>query len=291
MTVCIAVACDYHPKQINNHPQLIMVSDTLLSMGITSADTLKARALTSNWSVMLAGEDVTYAEDVIEQARKNIKSRGVSSQIDAVWSMVNAYKSIRIEQIEQRYLSSYNITVAEFLAKNPDFPTPTKRQSLLDDIDKFDLGCEFLVSGFPPTGSNPCIFQITNPGRYVPQSLQGYWAIGSGDANAITYLARRNQSDLRPFASSLYNAIAAKKLAEKAQGIGPDTIVYIMKHGGTQVEFLTTSQVDAIIKMWNEEEANVQPANLEDRVKKIMTPPSNPELPMQLASGTSEPVQ
>src|SRR5579862_1790759 len=215
MTVCIAVACDQYNEQ--RTPKLIMVSDTHVSMGVTSARALKARGLANTWSIMIAGDDVTYAEDVIGEAVALMDARHIKGLSDAALSTTKAYQNTRKIQIEQQFLSSYNIDLDAFLAKGPDFPTSSKRQSLIDEIEKYDLGCEFLVSGFMPGGKSPYIFQVCNPGRYVPQSLLGYWSIGSGNVNAITYLARRGQFSGLDYETSLYNAIAAKKLAEKAE--------------------------------------------------------------------------
>jgi hypothetical protein len=287
MTVCIAVACESYSES-DKSPYLIMVSDTLLSMGATSSEALKARYLSYTWSVMLAGDDIAYAEDVITRARNNLKERSTTSLSDVVISITKAYKSVRIEQIEEQFLGSYNMDLSEFLAKGPDYPTPTRRQSLLDEIEKFDLGCEFLVAGFSSPTSGPYVFQIVNPGRYVPHSLVGYWAIGSGNINAITYLARRNQGTHSGFERSLYNAIAAKKLAEKAEGVGTKTTVYVLKRGENKVEFLKKGIIDAIVQMWEDEEAKVQPSNLKARIKAILNPPATPSLPLNPAPEKSE---
>jgi hypothetical protein len=269
MTVCIAVGCEF----LSNAPRIIMVSDTQVAMGVTSSHALKARRLSEQWSVMIAGDDVSYAEDVIALAVETCAGRASRNLADAAFSTTKAYQSVRREQIEQELLSSYNLTIEEFLGKSPDFPTPTKRQSLLDEIDHFDLGCEFLIAGFGDNRESPQIFQVKHPGRYVSRSLVGYWAIGSGSINAITYLARREQRVSRDFETSLYNAIAAKKLAEKADGVGEDTIVYVVQYGVKGVAWQEQEQVEEIVTMWRDEESLVRPANLESRVKQITQPP------------------
>jgi hypothetical protein len=228
------------------------------------------------WNTLVAGDDVTYTEDVIDLAREFVSSKQDRALADVASSMTKAYQTIRREQIEAQHLSSYGLTISEFLSKAPDFPTPTKRQSILDEIDKFDLGCEFLVCGFPSkagkASKSPHIFQITNPGRYVPQTLLGYYAIGSGDVNAVTYLARRNQHSFFSFEESLFNAIAAKKLAEKAQGVNEDTVVIVVEAGNPKTKWLAPAQVRAVVKIWDEEESKIRPKDFTERIKKIVNP-------------------
>ncbi len=274
MTVCIAVACDEKEGSI---PKIIMVSDTLLTLGAaTSARILKARGIGVSWACLVAGDDVTYAEDVLTLNRQLLISKENRTLGDAASCITKAYQTIRRDQIEQQYLGSYGLDMAEFLGKSPDFPTTAKRQSILEQIDKFDLGCEFLVCGFPLKSGKwmqePHIFQITNPGKYIPQTLLGYYAIGSGDVSAVTYLARRNQNSFVSFEKSLFNAIAAKKLAEKAQGVSEDTVVIVLECGNPEVKWLSRAQVKEIVKMWEDEESTVRPQNLVGRIKEIVKP-------------------
>jgi len=238
----------------------------------------------------MAGDDVTYAEDIISIACGSLEAKPTKSLPDAASAMTRAYQITRRRLIEDLYLSAYGLDMDGFLAKNADYPTPTKRQSILDEIDKFDLGCEFLIAGFSPNLDLPYIFQVCNPGRYIPQSLLGYWAIGSGTVNAITYLARRNQHGTHDLEASLYNAIAAKQLAEKAAGVGKNTVAYIMEFGKTEVRWLKQNEIKDISTMWIDEESDVRPANLSDRMKIILNPPQQSALlAMPSVSEKSEP--
>ena len=100
----------------------------------------------------------------------------------------------------------------------------------------------------------------------------GYYAIGSGDVNAVTYLARRNQHSICSFEESLFNAVAAKKLAEKAQGVNEVTVVLVMEAGNPKTKWLSPTQVKDIVKIWDEEESNIRPKDFKVRIKKIANP-------------------
>jgi hypothetical protein len=274
VTVCLCVACDCGEQNPSVNPKLIMASDTLLSMGITSTEVLKGRALAPSWGVMIAGDDLTYAEQAISAVRLTLKGKTATYR-EVAMAMTRSYQDVRRSQIEDVYLSSYGMDMATFLQQGPDFPSTTKRQSILDDIDKFDLGCEFLVSGFRPDNPTPRIFEVHNPGRFIPQNLLGYSAIGSGATNAISYLARRSQRDRTTLGTSIYNAIAAKRLAEKALGVGDSTVVYILEYGKYEqddLKWLSKGQIIAITTMWEKEEAFIRPHNLEERICSIVNP-------------------
>lgn len=272
MTVCISVACDCIEGKI---PKVVLVSDTLLSLGITSTRTLKARGLAKDWSVMFAGADVSHAESVMILARHKGGGGKGTNITDPGPHMVEAYQEVRRKQIEQLYLGTFGWTMTDFLQQGPDVPTPAQREYLLNEMVRFDLGCTFLVSGFSsPVSRRATIFEVHNPGQAIPQLITGYSAIGSGSLNAVAYLARRSQGDIMTLEESLYNAIAAKKLAEKALGVGGETEVIILERDKEDVDFLTGTQITEITKIWNDEEAYIRPRHLENRIAEILKPPA-----------------
>ena len=136
MTVCISVVAD---RVDGKSTKLIMVADTLLSMDITSTTALKARALSPTWSILMAGDDVTYAESVISSARKFMGKRTTKGLSDAAFSMAKSYQEVRRTVVEEQFLSPYNQDIVTFLGQSPDYPSPDKRKYLLDKIEEFDL--------------------------------------------------------------------------------------------------------------------------------------------------------
>ena len=86
MTICISVACDVLFDSTAK-PKLIMVSDTMLSLGPTSSITLKARYLADTWSALMAGEDVTYADDVLARCKSLLRQRDIAHLV--MWLSVS----------------------------------------------------------------------------------------------------------------------------------------------------------------------------------------------------------
>jgi hypothetical protein len=249
-----------------------MISDTELSLGITTTSELKARALAKNWGVMFAGE-ITYAENVIDEAQRLLSQETVTAK-KAATAMTQSYQSVRRARLEEQYLGTYGWTMQQFLEQGPDVPSPTHRQYLLDSFDRYDLGCQFLVAGFSAHDSQfPTIFEVDNPGIYVDRSIVGYAAIGSGANSAITYLASHSQQNIDPLWISLYNAIAAKRVGERAPGVGNETTALILSRGQDHpedVRWLQQEEATAINDIWEKEEANIRPHNLEQRIRSVI---------------------
>jgi hypothetical protein len=269
MTVCVAVGCDCSRDERN--PKIIFVSDFLLSIGHTSAEVgLKTHTLGKRWHVMFSGEDISHVNEVIDNARGTLKNQPQVSPSQASVALSEAYHLVRKRQIENRFLRTYDMTMKQFLAKGKDTFPENHYLNIIYEIDRYNLGCQFLAAGFMSDGSPlPSFFTVTNPGEYVSQDTIGYCAIGSGATNSISYLARRNQSVFETYERSLYKAIAAKHLAEKAPGVGPETLV-IVQELGKRDRWLDKEQIEAVSKIWKEEEADIGPRNLETRVRDIL---------------------
>jgi hypothetical protein len=187
------------------------------------------------------------------------------------------------------YLGTYGWTMQEFLQQGPDIPSAAHRQALLDAFDRYELGCQFLVAGFSSLSARHAIvFEVNNPGVYVNRSLINYSAIGSGSSNAIAYLSRQDQASTTPLSVSVYNAIVAKRLAEKAPGVGPETTAVILNRGQQSdhdVRWLS-SEVEDITRMWRQEEADMRPRELNNRMAAILNPPATMQLvPQKSAQG------
>jgi hypothetical protein len=269
MTVCIAVGCDCLSDE--KAPKIILVADALLSLGYTSTETAyKSRLLEKGWAVMMAGEDITHGSEVRDTASGILKKKTEKTAAVVSDAMATAYQAIRRSQIESRVLKTYDLTMEEFVKDGKAAFPESHHLNLLYEMDRFDLGCEFLVAGFSSETSDvPCFFTVRNPGVTAVFDDIGYCAIGSGEINAISYLARRDQEVHSTFERSLYNAIVAKHLAEKASGVGKLFGVVILENG-KEFSVLDDSQTFAISEIWKKEEEKISPPNLESRIAKIV---------------------
>jgi hypothetical protein len=205
---------------------------------------------------------------------------------EACRAIVKSYQDVRRAQIEQIYLATFGWDTETFMRQGPDVPTVAHREYLLTEMERFDLGCQFLVAGFSsPTSKAADIFEVHNPGRLVLQNITGYASVGSGSTSAISYLARREQTGFMSCAQTVYNVIVGKRLAEKAIGVGKETSVFILERGNPKPKWLSTEQILAITEMWTDEEAFVRPRDFESRVTNILEPPQQLEIEPPHATG------
>ncbi len=269
MTICIAIACDCLGE--NAKSRMVLVADLLLSTGITSTEIgLKARPLYGGWNGMYAGNDISLADPILRAAAQTLRKLNEFSENTVMKTMQTAYRKVREQQIESSYLSSYGWKMEQFLQQGRAAFPESHYLNLIYEIERFDLQCQFLVSGFDPNSELPCIFEVRHPGVVIPiERLMGYGAIGSGATNAISYLARRDQGIHLSLAQSVYNGVAAKNLAEKALGVGTRTMVMIVEPGNETPSFLSHEQIAGINQIWREE-ADFKPKDLEARASKYL---------------------
>jgi hypothetical protein len=233
MTICIAMSCESHKANI---PALVLVLDTSISLGgMTSLETgVKGRQLAKFWHALIAGDDVSHAYSVIEKARSKLPEEDdeiTLSELQEIFS--KAYQEVRRRQIEDIFLSSFGWSLEQLMKQGNTLLPVSEFSHLLAQIQRYQLGCEFLVAGFECQNADSVeIFHVANPGVVTPQEACNFAAIGSGAPSAYTYLARREQSSTFSLAETIYNGIAAKVLAEKALGIGKETAVMIFRSDG-----------------------------------------------------------
>lgn len=269
VTVCIAVGCDC--EIAGKKPKIIFVSDLLLSVGFTSSEsTIKVRRLAKGWTIMFAGRDVSHAPSVIHTAGIKLEGQDKTGAFQAATAIAESYQLVRRVQLENKFLGTYGMNMKEFLSQGRKIFPESHYLNLIYEMERYDLGCQFLVAGFGSDEAKfPSFFTVSNPGEFSPLDDIGYGAIGSGDANAISYLARRNQDEYQSCERSLYTAIAAKHLAEKAEGVGKQTFVVVAECGNDTPCFLDEPSIEEISKMWRDEEQNIMPKDLEQRISRL----------------------
>lgn len=270
MTVCIAIAC-----QSIEPPRIILITDHEVTTGSSSSDTMpKIRMLCPGWAAMFSGDDIRMVDIIVMECQAQL--RGAPGQRVAE-AMRVSYQGIRRKQIQDWHLSHYNWDMDKFLQLGLASLGETHHDRILAAIEGFDLECEFLVSGLTEahhmsdsatTRTAPVLFKVRNPGVFT-ELAPGYAAIGSGESAAVAYLDSRRQGPHLSYVECLYNGIAAKTLAERANGVGERTTVAVLSPGGAPI-LIEEKAVEAIKDMWRKEEFDVRPVRLKERVSEIL---------------------
>jgi len=241
MTVCIAAMARDH---------IVAVSDTMIAGGTISTDgnTNKQESIAPNWLAMFSGNDISPALPITHRVMECLKER--SCNLGVVRSCLkSAFKQQLSELAADRVLSQFGLDMATFLESGKDmFDEGTfgalcaeLRAVVFDDL-------QFLVYGFDDD-KQPHIFNVHRAGEDTVLNNPGFGAIGSGSYAADTILYYLNQSRKCSLEESIANVCAAKFVAERAQGVGTATSLFVKRHGSIGFEY-KTNLVERLRKEW-----------------------------------------
>ena len=184
VTVCIAAIC-----RRGTEPVIILCTDTRMSAGEygSTDSTNKMHVIVPGWGVM-ASNRADSANELIERLRE--------------WFGTGEFPSVH------DMLSKVKGAVDEFMEHSPLFERNC---------------CELLITGF--VKRNPIVVVISGgaKGRLAIRVADNYCAIGSGALISTVILNCRNYSNRDNIEVALYLVYEAKRLSEKADGVGPLT--------------------------------------------------------------------
>jgi 20S proteasome alpha/beta subunit len=121
--------------------------------------------------------------------------------------------------------------------------------TLQNAIDQYEFGLNVLVGGVDDSGAH--IYNIVDPGTSVAFDAIGYHAIGSGYPHAVTTLITNDYDQDIPSAKALLITYEAKKIAERAPGVGANiTSVAIINN--KEAKLFNPSEVQELDKVYNE---------------------------------------
>jgi hypothetical protein len=118
------------------------------------------------------------------------------------------------------------------------------------EIDKYNYGLQILVAGM--NGNVAHIYGIDNPGISSCFDAIGFHAIGSGLPHAMYTLISRNCNQDMPLEDALLVTYEAKKMAERAPGVGSNkTDICVMNSGKVYLfEEEHIKELDPIYNKW-----------------------------------------
>lgn len=225
MTVCIAV----HSSQ---NDEFICATDSMISTGEMSADGLamKYAAIWDTYIAMFSGNDISAISPIIRSVRKQYSSLPQHDVDDVVAAFRSAFANERLKKAEAVVMPP-GMTISEFYADGINRLGPELFSRLFNEIENVRLDLQFLVCGFD--AGDPVLFTISDPGVETHYDLMGFWAIGSGNNNALGSLFNLKSSVVfKGEAEILYRTLEAKFFAESAAGVGKETTCFkITKNG------------------------------------------------------------
>ena len=222
MTICLAIACDCDLDDEKISPKVIMVGDRMLTIRGLDIEfehpKTKLTQVTKNCIVASAGDALATTElfDAVKQKLKLIKHSPQTRDIASAFK--DAYVDLRRKKAEDTILKPIGINTIEAFYNPQQNLNPAIALDLLKKIKKCDYNLQLLIGGVDNSGAH--IYAIDDPGVMYSLDELGYDAIGSGNTHALLTVIGANYHSGTKFEEALYLAYKAKRMAEKAPGIG-----------------------------------------------------------------------
>lgn len=249
VTVCVAVQAVFG--------EIVTVTDRMLTIGqgefTAEGAANKSINLGKSWLALVAGRDVTSAPGLLRRIRRALEA-SPSETVDFVRSSLEeAYQAERRAVAAAEVLSPYGLTLEQFLENGQAQFGEAGAAVIRQRLEQRDLGCQLLVCGHDPHEPDPersChILSVNDPGVVADYDIPGYWAIGSGEYQALSALAHRHRFYRHLLPNAIYFACEAKFAAESALGVGRETWVTIRAPDGGMA-FLSEKIVHDMRSEW-----------------------------------------
>jgi hypothetical protein len=227
VTICIAAICDSFVDE-PVVPKIVFCADHLVSSLVEFEHEIpKYKTLTDRCLVATAG--VAVSSDMVLENVKELLSQQSSAgrRIKEIVEMVRQEcKRLDDEEISRNVLAKYN------LAKNsmPNVDSQVMTAKIIDEISDYKRNkpkFEFILFGFDSV-REPHIHVIDQDGNDELADSLGFASIGSGFPLALLYVTEHRLSPADDAQRAIPIVYFAKKVSERAQGVGRMTDLFIV---------------------------------------------------------------
>jgi hypothetical protein len=212
-----------------------------------SADNMahKGQFVQTGWSAQIAGAITECGTILKDPSMKHDFGAENASLGDVQRVFLEAYRRQRIAVVEAKLLAPYGLSLNQFMKQGRNMFNERDHENLIDEIKKETLDAEFLVSGFDAK-KEPHIFGVCDPGQATDYDKMGFWAIGSGTHSALGMMFAQKYNVQESLPLCLYKVLAAKFAAESAEGVGKETVVYVLNPAAPLPLWLNAEEVSSL---------------------------------------------
>ena len=225
MTICIGAICENRSKGVIASDR--MVTNRMLSIEFEH-DEPKFEILSDNCVALTAGEALAPTELFRAVKPKIQDSPDIKDIAEAV---AQAFRKFKRKRIEHVVLSQRNLTFDSFLEKQQKL-LPEIVIRIDSQIAKAKMNLFILLVGIDESGAR--IFAIVDPGHAVCFDRLGFHAIGSGLPHAASTFISYDYTPAFSLKKAAYVVYEAKKIAEKAPGVGEGLDMAIVDEEGVK---------------------------------------------------------
>jgi hypothetical protein len=224
VTVNIAAICDLDAQTY--YPKIVFSSDRLVSAGVQyEGGEPKIKQLTEYCYVMTSSNDSLTSDLILETIKDKIKSAKNQMRIrDIVELLSEECVNFKRLRIEREVLSKYNLT-----STNLNAPSETIINDAMKEVNDYEypLECDFIVLGFDKE-TEPHLYKVNQKGDYRLCDSLGFVTSGSGGSLAFLEMTKYSYSRQEGMVTAIPRVYFAKKVSERAEGVGRYTDLYIM---------------------------------------------------------------
>jgi hypothetical protein len=245
VTICIASLAE-------SGRNIVVATDQKAAMESASADhvMVKGDFIGLQWFAMWSADDIGPIPSILRRTEDDLKAnnakpfRWTARQVATALS--RAYQHETRERAVNEFLSPFGLDMPEFLSNGSHIFQDTYI-ARLQDIQRFDLGINFLVAGYHDLTAS--IFTVGRRGHVNYFNKPGFWAIGSGESLAFGALVLRGHNIDRTTEETLYAVLEAKFCAESARDVGKHTTAGVLDpHALIQV--MPAERIDLVRDLW-----------------------------------------
>ncbi|VVB63557.1 Uncharacterised protein [uncultured archaeon] len=213
LTVCIAAICD-KSKALVLASDCMITSDGLL---LNFEHPCKKMSLLAGCVALTAGDALAYTE-LFDMANTEVEKLKAPTVAEVVARLKGCYQTIRRIEITERILipSGFDDITSFHMAQNS--LVRELAINIQKKIETYDHGLAIIIAGI--TNGIAHIYEISNPGTSRCFDSLGFHVIGTGLPHAINALVSRGCNQETPLDETLMIVYEAKKMAERAPGVG-----------------------------------------------------------------------
>ncbi len=231
MTVCVAALAD-------DGKTIVYAADKMIGAGFieTEGGQEKILPLGERWRVLVSGDDVAPAFEILDRARHKLMSKPNATYEAASEVMEEAWAEKRLEEAEALYLRPRGMTLDDFKKERLQNPDSASVQDLDSRVSRHEFSLHLLVVGFD--NGEGRIFSLYREDRGIAKrhDAPGFHAVGSGWVSAVHMMYLRDLSPVMPARLALYYAYEGKYFGEDAPGVGWQTDLYIWRTGEAPIK-------------------------------------------------------
>lgn len=214
MTICIGGIC-------NDGKTVILAADSMLTNEGLSIEfehpTKKMTRLGERCVALTAGDALAHTE-LFDMVQQQIMDQRSPSVIKIVETVKECYQKIRHREIRERILMPRGFNDFDDFYQMQRHLLPDIALNIDHQIVTYNYGLQILIGGI--TEGLGHLYGISDPGTSECYDAIGFHAIGSGLPHAINTLIARGFNQYMSTEEALLIIYEAKKVAEKAPGVG-----------------------------------------------------------------------